>query len=79
MGKFKDVALLENMIFDSVEYLEKTLKLANGQSNPNLKIRYQSGLAALDLLNAEYRQLTGKEFIDQNKVLQYHSKQWEKF
>ena len=47
--------------------------MANGQSNPNLKIRYQSGLAALDLLNAEYRQLTGKEFIDQNWTTEHYA------
>jgi len=39
-------------------------------------MRYQSGLAALDILNEEYKELTGNYYIDKNKVLNYHSKQW---
>lgn len=74
MGKFKDIQLLENMLFDSIEYLEKTAKL--DVTHPTVRIKYQSGLAALDLLNEEYKQLTGNYYIDQNRVLQYHSKQW---
>lgn len=77
MSKIKELALLEQMLFDSIEYLEKNLRLRTPYPNPTLKIRYQSGLAALDILNEDYKQLTGKYFVDHNKVLEYYSKQWE--
>lgn len=72
-----DKFLLENMIFDAIEYLEKNSKV--NTTDPTLKIRYQSGLAALDLLNDEYKKLTGDYCVPQERVLTYYSKQWSHF
>lgn len=77
MARFEDKAVLEGMLFEAIEYLEKQLQ--GSRRDPTLKIRYQSGLAALDLLNEEYRQITGTYYIAQDRVLKYHAKQWDVF
>lgn len=78
MTTIKDKLLLENMLFETIECLEKTLKLAAGR-NPTLKLRYQSALAALDLLNEEYNEITGQDYISLDRVMQYNEKQWSVF
>lgn len=74
---YEDKYNLEVMLFDAITYLETQAKIAT--PNPTAKIRYQSGLAALDLLNAEYRKITGDYYVDQNRVLSYYKKQWDLF
>jgi hypothetical protein len=72
MGKFKELQILESDMFDAIEGLHLAMR------NKNLA-DYKVWLALLEQLNVEYLYMTGEFYIDQKRVLDYHSKQWSAF
>lgn len=65
----KEVQILEQSMFDIIFSLHTSLVFKDLED-------YRLGLAVLDSLNDEYHELTGQYFIPQDRVLDYHSKQW---
>lgn len=63
---------LESTLFEIIYGLHYALKTKN-------KNLYKQGLLALDAINNDYKKLTGKYYIDELKVLDYHSKLWTHF
>ena len=70
MGKMKELQTLESTLFEVV------MNMGYARQNKNLE-DYRMGLAVMDLLNKEYFELTGQYYIPQDKVIIYHSRQWE--
>lgn len=66
------VKKLESDIFDVIYELHINLNLKNKQ-------QYRLCLLALDNLNIEYFQLTGKYYIERKRILEYYSKLWDNF
>ncbi len=70
MGKFKDIAHLEDLIFQCLEGIHQAKQMGNKSS-------YQLALATLELLNADYKEIAKIDFITQDRILSYHAGQWE--
>lgn len=70
MSKFKEICSIESDVFEVIHFLHRIMKEGNLDS-------YKKGLVTLDALNEEYKELTGKYYIAQDRILDYHSKQWE--
>lgn len=70
MGKVKELYKLEDMIFQTMEGLYQAYDYKQ-------KDKYKIALASLEILNEEYKQLTGKLFIEQTRITGYYTKMWE--
>lgn len=70
MGKIKELYQLEDMIFQTMEGLYQAFDY--GQ-----KDKYKLALSSLELLNNEYKELTGRLFLDEVRILNYYKKMWE--
>lgn len=70
MSKFKEIQRIESDVFEVIHFLHRIMKEGNLES-------YKKGLAALEALNDEYKELTGQYYIAQDRIVDYHSKQWE--
>jgi hypothetical protein len=70
MGKMKELQILESSIFEVI------MNMGYSRQNKNLE-EYRLGLAVMDQLNNEYFEITGRYYIPQEKVIVYHSRQWE--
>lgn len=63
---------LESDMFDVIYELHINLKIKN-------KEQYRLCLVALDQLNIEYFQESGKYYIERKRILDYYSKLWDNF
>ena len=70
MGKTKHLYELEDQIFQTLEGLYQAFEYKK-------KDNYRLALGTLELLNMEYKVLTGVYFIEENRILDYYSKMWE--
>lgn len=70
MGKIKELYELEDMIFQTMEGLYQSFDYRQ-------KDKYKLALCSLELLNKEYKELTGRFFIDEVRILDYYKKMWE--
>ncbi len=70
MDKNKELYVIESSIFDITQCLLEAKQYKNLND-------YRLGLSILDQLNLEYYEISGSYFLDQNKMLDFHSKQWE--
>lgn len=69
---YRKVKNLESNLFDIIYELHTNLTLKN-------KDQYKLCLAALDQLNYDYFELTGKYYINRERVIDYYSKLWDNF
>ncbi len=69
---YRKVKNLESDMFDVIYELHRNLNVKN-------KEQYRLCLIALDQLNIEYFQLTGKYYIERKRILDYYSKLWDNF
>lgn len=69
MGKFKEIAELEDSIFQTLESMYQAKSMLN-------KRMYDLSLATLEILNLEYSELTNRPFIEANRILGFHEDKW---
>lgn len=69
MGNMKEIAQLEDTIFQTMESLYQSKNFLNKPS-------YTLALATLEILNAEYQTLTGKPFIEETRIIKFHEEKW---
>jgi hypothetical protein len=67
---YKELAQLEDMIFQVMESLYQAKHLGN-------KTSYDLALATLDILNYDYKELTGKYFVEEHRIMKFHEDKWE--
>lgn len=67
--RFKDVAQLEDLIFQCIEGLHQAKQLGDKNS-------YVLALQTLELLNDDYRDVCNTDFISKERLLTYHEGQW---
>lgn len=67
--KFKEIAQLEDTIFQTMESLYQAKNMLN-------KNTYSLALSTLEILNAEYETLAGKPFIEESRIIKYHEDKW---
>lgn len=70
MSMFKKIQEIESDIFDVLHDLHVCLQYKNASD-------YKMNLQLLDILNEEYKDITTEYYIKPEKVLDYHSRQWE--
>jgi hypothetical protein len=70
MGNYKEIAQLEDSLFQTLEALYQAKYHLN-------KTKYKLALGTLEILNAEYNQISGKDFIDPTRILGYYQELWE--
>lgn len=67
--RFKDIAQLEDLIFQCVEGLHQAKQLGDKNS-------YTLALQTLELLNDDYNDVCNTYFISQERLLAYHEGKW---
>ena len=67
--RFKDVAQLEDLIFQCIEGLHLAKQMGDKNS-------YVLALNTLELLNDDYRDLCKTDFISKERLINYHEGQW---
>lgn len=66
---FKDIAQLEDLIFQCIEGLHQAKQLGDRNS-------YILALQTLELLNDDYKDICSHGYISQERLLSYHEGQW---
>jgi hypothetical protein len=66
----KEIQQLESDMFDVTVRLHKAKSVLD-------RNEFITSLALLEVLNDEYNELTDTYYIDQLKMLEYHSYRWE--
>lgn len=70
MSGSKQLFILEEAIFDTIEKLHYFLGVKD-------KTNYDLAVKTLNMLNQDYKDLTGENFLDEKQMLSYYSKLWE--
>lgn len=65
---------LEEKMFELIYSLEYYKRFK--QYKP-FKEKYKQSLAALEVLNSDYKKLTNSIYIPERRMLEYHSVKWE--
>jgi hypothetical protein len=68
----EEVQMLESDILDSVEILYTALDAFNLDD-------YNYALSLIDLLNYEYKELTGVYYLKPEQVIVFHERKWSIF
>lgn len=70
MSGSKQLFILEEAIFDIMEKLHYFLGVKDKPS-------YELAVKTLNMLNEDYKELTGEFFLEPERILSYYSKLWE--
>lgn len=70
MGRMKEITELQDAMFQSLEALYQA------KANLNLK-NYKLALGTLDILNHDFKEITGNYFIEEKRIMSYYSDMWE--
>lgn len=70
MGMMKEIQQLESDMFDVTVRLHRAKTYLD-------KVDYITSLALLEVLNDEYNEITNHYYVDQVKMVEYHSYRWE--